>query len=271
MGWQARLKDVTRSIRGGGVSPTLLPKRRPAGSARASMFFDAYPRFYDTAKAGWGRGRLNLRYEAIIGENRDIFPGSSVLDIGCHDGRWSLAALMAGATEVVGIEAREEIAAGARENLRHYLGEESAYRFVAGDVFDVLARERFHTDVVLCLGFLYHTLRYNELMRRIRDISPRYLIIDTAVIRRERRRHVHLRFDLADDPRGAVEDAYSYDGKTIVGRPSLNALMFLLDTYGFAVERLSDWASIIRDNRDVARVAQYARGERVTVRCVSKV
>jgi cyclopropane fatty-acyl-phospholipid synthase-like methyltransferase len=234
------------------------------------MFFDAYPRFYGTAEAGWGRGRLNLRHEAIVGENHDIFPGSRVLDLACHDGRWSLAALMAGASEVVGIEAREELAAAARENLAHYCGQEGPYRFVAGDVFDVLARERFHFDVVLCLGFLYHTLRYNELMRRIRDVNPRYLIIDTAITRGEKRPQVQLRLEHDDRARDAVDDPYSFDGTTIVGRPSLSALELLLDTYGFAIERLADWPAILRDNRDVARVGQYARGARVTARCFSK-
>ena len=34
---------------------------------------------------------------------------------------------------------------------------------------------------MLCLGFLYHTLRYNELMALIRQCGPEYLIIDTEV------------------------------------------------------------------------------------------
>ena len=57
------------------------------------MFFDAYPRFYETSKTSASRGRLNLRYEAIFGENADVFRGARVLDIASHDGRWSLAAL----------------------------------------------------------------------------------------------------------------------------------------------------------------------------------
>jgi 2-polyprenyl-3-methyl-5-hydroxy-6-metoxy-1,4-benzoquinol methylase len=266
--WQARLTRARRELRSG-VSRILHPSRRPRGSARASMFFDAYPRFYETAEAGPGRGRLNLRYEAIIGENDDIFPGARVLDLACHDGRWSLAALRAGAAEVVGIEAREDLVASARENLQHYCGQDGSYRFVSGDVFDVLARESFEADVVLCLGFLYHTLRYNELMRRIRDLNPRYLIVDTAVIRGETRPHVDLRLERDLRARDAVPDPYSFNRRTIVGRPSLSALALLLDTYDFAIERLSDWPAILRDNPDVARVDQYARGERVTARCFS--
>src|SRR6476661_8939613 len=76
------------------------------GSRTASMFFDKYPRFYETSQTTATRGRLNLRYEAIFAENRDIFAGAKVLDIASHDGRWSLAALECGAASVIGIEAR---------------------------------------------------------------------------------------------------------------------------------------------------------------------
>lgn len=105
--------------------------------------------------------RLNLRYEAIFGENRDIFAGASVLDLASHDGRWSLAALATGARSVVGIEARPELVKSAMENLAGYGYRADRARFVTGDVHDVLSTHDLGADVVLCLGFLYHTLRYN--------------------------------------------------------------------------------------------------------------
>ena len=71
------------------------------------MFFDAFPRFYETSQTGDPRERINLRYEAIFAHNADVFQGARVLDIASHDGRWSLAALRTGAAEVIGIEARE--------------------------------------------------------------------------------------------------------------------------------------------------------------------
>ena len=188
MSWKRRVKRKLRTgappARRDGTVALLVPGR-PPGSARAAMFFDEYPRFYETSQTAAHRGRLNLRYEAIFAENRDIFAGARVLDVASHDGRWSLAALKTGAAEVVGVEARDELVRAARENLERYANG-SRYRFVAGDVFEVLSREQIEADVVLCLGFLYHTLRYNELMRRIRDIDPRHLVIDTAVLRRRK-------------------------------------------------------------------------------------
>ena len=84
------------------------------------MFFDAFPRFYETTQTHASAGRLNLRYEAIFTQNADVFKDARVLDIASHDGRWSLAALRSGAAEVVGIEARDDLVKAARENLAAY-------------------------------------------------------------------------------------------------------------------------------------------------------
>jgi SAM-dependent methyltransferase len=233
------------------------------------MFFDTYPRFYETSRTSPSRGRLNLRYEAILGENRDLFEGARVLDIASHDGRWSLAALKTGASEVVGIEAKDHLVAAAYENLSQYCDDTGAYRFVCGDIFDVLANETFDADVVLCLGFLYHTLRYNELMQGIRAVAPRHLIVDTRVIP-AKRPLVLVKCDRADREGTAVADRFSYGGKTVVGVPSVAALNALLGAYDFRVERFSDWGSLVRDNPSF-EAGGYSSGRRVTARCVSKI
>jgi hypothetical protein len=233
------------------------------------MFFDGFPRFLETSETAAHRGRLNLRYEAIFAENRDIFAGARVLDIASHDGRWSLAALKTGAAEVVGIEARDELVDAARENLEHYAGG-SGHRFLAGDVFEVLARERIEADVVLCLGYLYHTLRYNELMRRVQAIGPRHLVVDTTVLPGRQAPVVRLRREPAGPQKNAVEDAYSVGGRTLVGWPSVPALELIMDTYGFAPEHYSDWGSLLRDNPELHDdVDDYAEGRRVTARFAS--
>lgn len=232
------------------------------------MFFDAFPRFYETTQTQAFKGRLNLRYEAIFAQNADLFPGARVLDIASHDGRWSLAALRNGAAEVIGIEARDDLVEDARENLDLY-APGRRYEFRAGDVFEVLADERFDVDVVLCLGFLYHTLRYNELMRRIRDLEPRHLLVDTAV-ERKKAVVVHLRTERAEVPRNAVADRFSHGDVTLVGRPSLRALELILESYGFEIERFSDWEALIEANQPLTKVVtDYANGGRVTARCVA--
>jgi SAM-dependent methyltransferase len=233
------------------------------------MFFDTYPRFYETSRTSPSRGRLNLRYEAILGENRDLFEGARVLDIASHDGRWSLAALKTGAAEVIGIEARDDLVELANENLARYAGSDARYRFIAGDVFEILGHEPLEVDLVLCLGYLYHTLRYNELMHGIRNLNPRHVIVDTKVLRGRAAAVVRLRRDLNEPQRNAVADPYSYGEATLVGWPSARAVEVLMNAYGFKLERFSDWGSLLRDNPKLHGVADYGRLERVTARYVS--
>jgi Methyltransferase domain len=251
------------------ATPSVLVPRRPVGSARARMFFDDFPRFYETSDTGADRGRLNLRYEAIFGDREETLQGARVIDIASHDGRWSFAALKTGAAEVVGIEAREELVRVARENVAHYGVDDSRLRFVAGDVFARLGQSVVEADVVLCLGYLYHTLRYNELMLRIRATNPRFLVIDTVVLPRRKRPFVKLRLDRNEPQRNAVADSYSYGDATVVGWPSLPALELLLGAYGFAVESYADWGSLLRDNPGLEDVSDYAQARRVTAWCVS--
>ncbi|HWB57500.1 MAG TPA: class I SAM-dependent methyltransferase [Gaiellaceae bacterium] len=232
------------------------------------MFFDRFPRFYETSETGASRGRLNLRYEAIFAENRDVFAGAKVIDIASHDGRWSLAALRTGAAEVVGIEARDDLVRAAEENLHRYAGGDGRCRFVSGDIFDVLGREAHDADVVLCLGYLYHTLRYNELLSRIKDVNPRYLIVDTSIVR-SKRPVVRLRLESNDPQRNAVADSLTHGDRTLIGWPSRRALELIVEGYGFRVERYSDWGSLLRDNSGLDGLEDYAEGRRVTARCIA--
>jgi methyltransferase family protein len=240
------------------------------GSRTASWFFEQFPRFYLTSSTAPTTARLNLRYEAIVGENRDIFAGASVLDLGSHDGRWSLAALATGARSVTGIEARPELVKAATENLGEYGYGADRARFVTGDVHQVLSTQDFDADVVLCLGFLYHTLRYNELLEGIRRTNARYLVIDTfsphmmAPVA-----NVNVVTEDADEEGKAAADAYTHGRSVLVGRPNLAAIRTMLGAYGYRVERLSDWAGLLRDNPGTENCEDYANQRRITLRCIS--
>ncbi len=240
------------------------------GSRKAAGFFDQFPRFYRTSSTAPGPARLNLRYEAIFGENRDIFTGASVLDLASHDGRWSLAALAAGARSVTGIEARPELVKGAAKNLAEYGYRADRARFITGDVHQVLNTHEFDADVVLCLGFLYHTLRYNELLNGIRRTNARYLIIDTfsphmmAPVP-----NVKVITEYADQEGAAAPDAYTDGPSVLVGLPNLAAIQVMLGAYGYRVEQLSDWAGLVRDNPSAEGCGDYANQKRITIRCVN--
>ena len=242
------------------------------GSRAASWFFEQFPLFYLSSSTAATTARLNLRYEAIVGENRDIIAGASVLDLASHDGRWSLGALANGARSVTGIEARPELVKAATANLSAYGYGEDRVRFVTGDVHDVMSTQHLTADVVLCLGFLYHTLRYNELLHEIRRTEARYLIIDTfSPFMKGPVPNVNVVIEDADEEGKAAADSYTHGPSVLVGRPNLGAIRTMLGAYGYRVERLSDWDGLLRDNPGTENCGDYANGSRITARCVRDV
>ena len=135
---------------------------------------------------------------------------------------------------------------------------------VLTDIFDEIKTTPSGFDVVLCLGFLYHTLRYNELMFHLRGMEPGHLIIDTGVIDHEAP-VVRLRTEPVSEQRNAIADAYSWRGGVLSGEPSVSALERLLSAYDFEVERMTDWTRLLRRNPNAKGVQDYANGRRVTV------
>lgn len=236
----------------------------PGAQSSGSGFFDDYPRFQETSRTAASNTRLNLRQEAIIEANRDILDGARVLDLASHDGRWSFAALGAGARHVTGIEARSRLIDQARKTFTDYRVESRHYRFICGDVFDVLARKRFKVDVVLCLGFLYHTLRYPELLSAVRRLNPNYLILDTKITQHEEP-VVALTVNDANVESHAAADAYSRGKATLAGWPSMYALTRMFHVYDFDLDHTYDWAERLAGTSRPG-LKDYATGERVTMR-----
>jgi len=243
----------------------MLRPRRPVGSAKSSQFFDRFPEFYETSLTGRTADRLNLRYEAIFAENKDIFTGARVVDIASHDGRWSLAALESGAAHVYGIEARADLVDNAGRTLGKYVDDKSRFSFVAGDVFRELNRYKEPVDVVLCLGFLYHTLRYNELFSLIRNLNPRHLILDTRVVKTGGKPLVSVRVEPTEKQANAVGDDWNPPDRALVAWPSVPAIRVMTKPYGFQFTSTSDWGSLLRDNPTFERVTDYAKLTRVTI------
>ncbi len=226
------------------------------------MFFDEHARFLDTSQTANQLSRLNWRHRAIIEDNADLLDGSRVLDIASHDGRWSFAALHAGADHVIGIEGRPELVAHANETMALYEVPEGKYRFVAADVLDALAGDHgIRVDVVLCLGFLYHTLRYPEVFNGIRSTGARHLIIDTAVASHQDR-VVRLLAEDVNRESAAIDSPQSHQGRVLTGKPSAAALDYMLTTFGFEVIKRFDWPGTLPE--DVRAVGVYRERKRVT-------
>lgn len=225
------------------------------------MFTDQYPRFLSTSSVAANAHRLNLRHEAIFRENRSLFDGKRVLDIASHDGRWTLAAIDAGASHVVGVEARPDLVASARSALAEYDVDSTRFELVEADVFEYLLQPA-EFDVVLCLGFLYHTLRYGELLSGIRSTGASHVIVDSRTIPIARQ-HVRLLVDRTEKQGHAVDDPFGAEGVVLTGTPSRPALRRMFEVYGYALVHEVDWDRLARQY-GADHVGQYLRGRRVT-------
>ena len=234
------------------------------------MFFDRYPHFLETSTTASKPARLNVRHQGMFESNQSIFPGARVLDLASHDGRWSMAALDAGASHVTGVEGRPELVKDAEASFSLYGVDPSRYRFINDDMFDVLrdpVNNGIDVDVVMCLGFIYHTLRYQDLFAGIRALKPKYLLIDTAVIKHDKPMVLVHSEDSSKESAG-LDHTFQVGGRLITGRPSVSALELMLDAQGFTVTKRFDWFGFLEQNYPKSQsVGSYRDGKRVTWLC----
>ena len=227
-------------------------------------FFDRFPRFEDSSSVSSDLSRLNFRAHMIIGRNRALIEGRRLLDLACHDARFTMAALVdGGAAHVTGIEARADVAQAGRDNLAHYdIGADRA-NIITGDIFAEIDRlERGAFDTVMCLGILYHTARQYELARSISQLGAQAVIIDSAVLPDTDEPIVQLKWEgTAKD--GAVWDATR--DKVLSAVPSAAALVCYFEEFGYRVTVLQPDVAVPMK----ARV--YARGQRVTMVAIKEV
>jgi hypothetical protein len=228
-----------------------------------SEFCDLYPRFLETTETVPSRPRLNSRWRAIIEWNREILTGRRVMDLGSHDGRWSFAALQAGAAHVIGVEARPHLAAKAAENFRHYGATASSYEMQTGDAVEALRRTKTGSiDVLMCLGFFYHTMEHMRIVLEASRIGVEYIVIDTS-ISGAKQPIIALAFESVSDTRNSIDYGSTGKEKILVGAPSRSGLQAMLEYAGYGVDYF-DW----RQNRvdDWKDLPDYAADLRVTAR-----
>lgn len=238
----------------------------PGEAVSAAEFFDSYPRFLRTSgsETQAGTARLNLRHAAIIETNLDAIRGRRILDIASHDGRWSFAALMAGADHVTGIEAQPGLVASAVETMAEYGISPDRYQFFAGDVHEVindLTPESF--DTIFCFGFLYHTVHHMRLFSSIARLRPPDLIIETGVCL-----DADAVVRLVEEDSGAFANAlksdYEISDWVLVGWPSVAALEMMLAHIGYGQIDHYDWQA--HDLGGLPEMANYYDGRRITLR-----
>ena len=223
-------------------------------------FFDTFPRFYETTRTLLKPNRFHQRWGMIIERNRSLFGNARVLDLASHDGRWSFAALKAGAAYVEGVEARPELVEGATANFRYYGVGEAAGKFLCDDVVAYLEAPTLpRFDVVLNLGFLYHTMKHMQVIEGMARTHARHFIIDTSIAKGDGAM-IQLTTEDADDFRNAVRTDAERPKSVLVGAPSKDAVRMMLADVGYDCEEI-DWFAHVAD---FAECDDYRDGYRTT-------
>jgi len=138
--------------------------------------------YLKTGQTGAYFNRLNWRCELLLSRNLEAIQNKKVLDIACHDGRFSYACLKLGAKHITGVEGRQPLVDSAKNNLETLGIPKDRYDFICGDIFDRLTDfKEGDFDTILCFGFFYHTIRQIEMLQQIKRLNPKYFILDTSV------------------------------------------------------------------------------------------
>lgn len=207
--------------------------------------------------------RLSMAMSAIEAHFGERLRGVDCLDIGCHEGFYSLAMARRGVRSVVGIDAREE-------NLRRA-------RFVAdamgvkgieyrqGQVETLAADLGRAFDLTLFLGLLYHVEDPMRCLRQVAAVTGELCIVETQVVdevdgfaewgSREWTRPYQGILALIDET-GEFDAGNRETGVSPVATcPSPKALLFMLKHAGFRRARILP--------PPPGAYEQHARGKRV--------
>jgi transposase-like protein len=217
-----------------------------------TRFFDHFSRFVETDELGSVVDRLNARYLGIIHENRKLIEGATVLDLASHDGRFSFAALQAGAARVVGIEFGADLVQKSLANMEYYSIPRDKYEFFVGDIYELIDQIE-QVDVVFCFGILYHVNSHLLLLTKIAELDPRHVIIDT---------NISLLDGAVIELRGPVDGRPLQLGESVEGYPNRGALNAMLSTFGWKYDYF-DWEHSGLLER--SQMLDYLRGKRVSV------
>ncbi len=181
--------------------------------------------------------RLNNRHRLLIDPFEPWIKGARVLDLACHDGRWSYALAAAGADEVLGIEARQELI----DQFEHFPDAtfKSRVKLHCQDMFaaleDMVSRgERF--NVVTLFGIFYHIMDHYRLLNLIRRLKPKIIIIDSEFIMVENA-IIQVLTEITDNPLHATPE-YDQQNLITVGVPSRHAIEFMAETLDYEVSWL---------------------------------
>ncbi len=162
-----QLRDRVRAL-----DPWLVPFR--LGHDVCTIDLESKPGRQNADNYLFRRGLITDTVAEVLGAD---LADSTVLDIGCNSGFFSLDLAARGARSVDGIDLRVENIARADFVREHYGTQHVS--FAVSDADDLPVGRQW--DVVLNLGVLYHVMNPLQLIRRTYELCRRFAIIDTVV------------------------------------------------------------------------------------------
>ena len=206
--------------------------------------------------------RLHQRHRLLIDPFVSQIEGARVLDLACHDGRWSYALAAAGAAQVHGIEARQELID--RFAAFPETPAKARVTLTCGDIFaelEQLVAQGTQFDVVAVYGIFYHVMDHFRLLMLIQKLSPEIIIIDSEFIAVDNAM-IQLLREETTNPLNAISRAEGQK-QTVVGVPSRRATEFMADALGLDITWLEP-ALILGEDRcgmhDYFREGRKVRG-----------
>jgi len=206
--------------------------------------------------------RLNARHRLIIDPFQPQIEGARVLDIACHDGRWSYALAAAGAKEVIGIEIRQELLDRYKSfpetDFKHKVSLRQSDLY---DGLETLIADNETFDVVAVYGIFYHVMDHFRLLSLVQKLSPQIIIIDSEFIITDNAMVQILKEEISN-PLNATSDVPGVE-QTVVGVPSRRATEFMASALNYETTWM-DQALILGDDRsgmhDYFRDGRKVRG-----------
>lgn len=205
--------------------------------------------------------RLAERKKRIIDANIDALVGKTVVDLASNNGRWSYAAIEAGAEKVISIEGRQERIDDAKK-LFSDLNVTDRIQTNHGDMYHWLFENaHLRPDTVFCLGIYYHIMDHYFLLKQIANLQPKTIIIDSGFVR-SFRNSVHIQLEDPQLHRNALK-VHAEQKAEVVGFVSLGLMIQMAWNLGYSC-RPVPWNPSEIDNQ--ASVQDYLIGRRYTVR-----
>lgn len=126
------------------------------------------------------RTRLDMVNRAVDGYFGARLPGIRCIDVGCHEGFYSVAMAQKGLKEVHGVDVRAESLGKARF-VSEVLGLKNT-RYTERNCEDLKVEETGEYELSLCLGLLYHLENPILCLRNISRITTELCIVETQVV-----------------------------------------------------------------------------------------